>query len=88
MHGYDSYSNVTEKDESDFYSWHWIAMPNGVDSPPSGWMRRTFTSYQYQNSKSAWVTAHIVNKPSQVLVTDGSGHPVLSRSVFFMTRRR
>jgi YD repeat-containing protein len=70
---YDNYSNVIEKDESGFYSCS--GSPCAVAAtPPSGWMRKTFTTYEYQ-SKSSWLTSHIVNKPSQVLVTDGAAHP-------------
>jgi len=60
---YDGYCNLIEKDESDRYT----------GTTPT-WLRKTFTTYQYVNSPS-WVTAHIVNKPAQVLITDGSGHP-------------
>ena len=60
---YDKYCNVIEKDESDFFY---------TGAPP--WLRKTFTTYQYVNSPT-WVTAHIVNKPAQVVVTDGNGIP-------------
>jgi YD repeat-containing protein len=70
---YDLYSNVIEKDESDFYGCTGSPCPVAA-APPSGWLRRTFTTYQYQSTPS-WVKAHIVDKPSQVLVTDGVGHP-------------
>lgn len=71
---YDSYSNIVEEDESDFYIC--AGSPCSVPStPPSGWLRRTFTSYYYEQN-AAWITAHIVNKPYQILVTDGSGNPV------------
>ena len=70
---YDSFSNIVEEDESAFYSCSGSPCP-AASTPPSGWMRKTFTTYGYQ-SKSSWLNAHIVNKPAQVLVTDGSGHP-------------
>lgn len=70
---YDVWGNVTEKDESDYYSCSGTPCP-AASTPPNGWLRKTFASYQYQN-QPAWVTAHIVNKPSQTLITDGSGHP-------------
>jgi len=70
---YDSWCNVIEKDESDFYGCS--GNPCAVSAtPPGGWLRMTFTSYAY-TSKPSWVTAHIVNKPALVLVTDGNGHP-------------
>jgi len=42
--------------------------------PPNGWLRKTFTYYNYQNNPS-WVTANIVNKPEYLLVTNGTGRP-------------
>ena len=77
---YDSYSNVIEKDESDFYvcGSNPCAIPAqnaSLPAPSAGWLRRTYTTYEY-SSNPAWVTAHIVNKPSQVLVTNGNGTPV------------
>lgn len=70
---YDSFSNIVEQDESAFYSCSGSPCP-AASTPPSGWMRKTFTTYEYQSS-SNWLNAHIVNKPAQVLVTDGSAHP-------------
>jgi YD repeat-containing protein len=82
---YDSYGNVTEQDESDWYSCTGspCTVANSVGSaPPGGWLRRTYTTYVYQapylqssTLSQAFLTAHIVNKPSQVLVTDGAGIP-------------
>jgi hypothetical protein len=83
---YDSYGNVTEEDESDWYtcSGSPCAVPNSVgNAPPGGWLRKTYTTYAYQgvapvqspSIASAFQTAHIVSKPSQVLVTNGSGTP-------------
>jgi YD repeat-containing protein len=73
---YDSYANVTEKDESDFNTCTAPCTPPAYPvAPTGGWLRRTFTSYAYATSNPAFVTAHIVNKPYQVLVTDGSGNP-------------
>jgi YD repeat-containing protein len=69
----DSWHNLTEEDESGFYGC--TGSPCSTPSaPPSGWLRKTSTTYQYQNSPT-WAAAHIVNKPSQVLVTDGNSHP-------------
>lgn len=82
QYSYDSYGNVTEKDESDFYACS--GSPCSVPAtPPGGWLRQTFTQYAYQNAyqsnaaaeSAALLTAHIVDKPSRVLVTDGSGNP-------------
>jgi YD repeat-containing protein len=70
---YDSYSNVVEKDESAFYGCSGSPCPV-ASTPPGGWLRKTFTGYQYQIN-SQFLQAHIVNKANQVLVTDGSGHP-------------
>jgi RHS repeat-associated protein len=70
---YDSYNNAIEKDESAFYTCSGSPCPT-ASTPPAGWLRTTFTTYQYQNN-STWVTANIVNKPSQILVTDGNSHP-------------
>ena len=72
---YDSYANLTEKDESDFNACTAPCTPPVYSAPPSGWLRKTFTSYAYATSNPAFVTAHIVNKPYQVLVTNGNGIP-------------
>jgi len=72
-YAYDGQGNIIEQDESDWYGCSGSPC-TAPASPPSGWLRRTFTSYAYQNS-AALAGAHIVNKPSQVLVTDGSGKP-------------
>jgi YD repeat-containing protein len=66
---YDQYNNVIEKDESDFY-----LCPSGVCTPP-GWLRKTLTTY-YWSAHPAYRTAHIVDKPDTVMVTDGSGNPL------------
>jgi RHS repeat-associated protein len=75
---YDSYDNVTEKDESDFYSCSGSTCPDPttgtLPAPTGGWKRITYTQYAY-TTNSALATAHIVNKPSQVLITDGGGTP-------------
>jgi len=60
---YDQYDNVIEKDESGFYT----------GSTPS-WLRKTLTTY-YWSVYPAYQSAHIVNKPYTVMVTDGSGNP-------------
>ena len=71
---YDAYDNITEKDESDFYtcSGDPCTVPS---SPPSGWLRKTLTTY-YWSAYPAYQTAHIVNKTYTATVTDGSGNPV------------
>jgi hypothetical protein len=51
----DSYNNLTEKDESDYYQ---CTSPCTPPATASQWLRKTFTTYQYQ-SVSSWVTAHI-----------------------------
>jgi hypothetical protein len=45
-----------------------------TSSLPS-FLRKTFTSYAYSTSNPAFLNAHIVDKPHQVLITDGVGHP-------------
>jgi YD repeat-containing protein len=73
---YDSLANVIEKDESDFNQCTASCTPPVYPAAPSGgWLRKTLTSYAYATSNPAFVTAHIVDKPSQVLVTNGAGHP-------------
>jgi YD repeat-containing protein len=84
---YDGYNNVVEKDESGFYPCTNLCpapTQNGsLSVPPSGgWLRRTFTTYlgdpAYRVSGQPqynYAQAHIVDKPAQVLITDGSGHP-------------
>jgi YD repeat-containing protein len=77
QNSYDGYGNVVEKDESNFYSCS--GTPCTVPAtPPGGWLRKTFISYAYADTVDypTWITAHIVNKPSQSIVTDGSGKPV------------
>jgi RHS repeat-associated protein len=69
QYAYDGYTNVVEKDESDFNTC--TGLPCPMPTNPS-FLRKTFTSYAYATSNPAFLTAHIVNKPSQVLVTDGS----------------
>jgi hypothetical protein len=60
----DVYGNVTEKDESDFYT----------GSTPI-WLRKTLTTY-YWNAYQSYQTAHIVDRPYTVTVADGSGNPL------------
>ena len=73
QYAYDSHGNVTEQDESDFYSC--TGSPcTAAASPTNGWLRKTLISYWYA-SHPTWVTSHIINKPFQVLVTDNVGHP-------------
>jgi RHS repeat-associated protein len=67
----DAYTNVFEKDESDFNPC--TGSPCPMPTNPS-FLRKTLTTFAY-TSNSAMATAYIVNKPSQVLVTDGSGNP-------------
>jgi YD repeat-containing protein len=81
QYGYDRYLNVVEKDESAFYSCTSpCSMPSSSTSFP--WLRRTFTTYLGTSAFSVpgqpaynYLQAYIVDRPSQVLVTDGSGHP-------------
>ena len=66
---YDKYSNVIEKDESNFY-----ACSSGTCTPPS-WLRKTLSTFYWAQS-AAYQTAHIVDKPYTITVTDGSGNPI------------
>jgi YD repeat-containing protein len=68
---YDQYNNVIEKDESDFLTCSTATPCTG----PIPWLRKTFTSYAYATSNPLFLTAHIVNKPYLVMVTDGNGYP-------------
>jgi RHS repeat-associated protein len=74
VYSYDGYNNVIEKDESDFYPCSGSPCP--VTAVPSTkWLRHTYTQYAYTGSSASDVAmnaAHIVNKPSQVTVTDGT----------------
>ena len=70
MNVYDSWGNVIERDESDFYSC--AGSPCPIPSSQPSWRRSTFTSYAY-TSNTSLANAHIVNKPSKVLITDGVG---------------
>lgn len=88
---HDGFSNVVEKDESDYYSCSGTpcsgptynlypgvaSLVNGFTitmvSPPTGWLRRTYTSYDYMDNATTGV--YINDKPSQVVVTDVSGKP-------------
>jgi RHS repeat-associated protein len=69
-----SYGNVVEKDESDFYPCTISGNSCPMPTTPPSFLRKTLTSYAYANNP-AMAAAHIVDKPSQVLVTDGSGNP-------------
>jgi YD repeat-containing protein len=64
---YDRYDNVIEKDESG-----WYPCASGVCTPPS-WLRKTLSTYYWAQYPS-YQTAHIVDKPYTISVTDGSGH--------------
>ena len=74
---YDSYANITEKDESDFYPCA-ASNPDSTCPVPSmsqgPFLRKTFTAFAYTTNASL-ASAHIVNKPSQIIVTDGNGTP-------------
>jgi len=65
---YDSATSslAIEKDESDFYTCTSPCSPPTTLSSAQ-WLRHTYTSY--------WNGGAIINKPSQVLVTNGSGIP-------------
>ncbi|GGA80321.1 hypothetical protein GCM10011507_34460 [Edaphobacter acidisoli] len=76
---YDGYDNVIEKDESDYYSCS--GNPCAAAANPPAWLRKTFTNYLWSSPNPTqpsypYSQAHIVDKPSQVTVTDGSGNPV------------
>jgi RHS repeat-associated protein len=71
QYGYDypTYSLVIEKDESDIYP---CGSGCSASSPPQTlasnlWLRHTYTTY--------WSGGTIIDRPSQVLVTDGYGVP-------------
>ncbi len=77
---YDKYNNVVEKDESDYYGCSGSPCAPTA-TPTNGWLRKTFTNYLWSNPNSGQPTfgktynqAYIVDKPSQVTVTDGSGN--------------
>jgi RHS repeat-associated protein len=78
---YDGYANVIEKDESDFNTCTSSCTPPAFPAAPSGgWLRSTYTNYLWSNPSAGqppynYTGAHIVDKPSQVLVTNGSGTP-------------
>jgi YD repeat-containing protein len=76
---YDQWENVVEKDESDYYNCgstpcQFPVQGISLTVPSANWLRKTYTIYAY-TTNSALATAHIVNAPSQVLVTDRSGNP-------------
>jgi hypothetical protein len=74
---YDAYSNVTEKDESDYYtctptsSGATCPIPSATQEP---FLRKTYMTPAYR-TKSALLAAHIVDKPGTVIITDGNGNP-------------
>ena len=68
---YDIYYNVTEKDESD---WQPCTSPCSPISSPA-WLRKSYTSFNYWIDKTTVPITYVVNRPSQALVTDGSGVP-------------
>ena len=72
----DAYSNVTEKDESGYYSCSASPLCPGptLSAPTTGWLRKTYTTFAYA-TKTSLAGKHIVDKPSQVIVTDGNGKP-------------
>jgi YD repeat-containing protein len=88
QYSYDQYANVTAKYDSPYYSCS--GSPCSVpSSPPNGWVRETLTKYVWNspmsgqtttfstpNGSATYTQAHIVNKPSQIEVTDGSGNPL------------
>jgi len=72
----DTWGNVTIERESDYYTCG-TSCPDptkGTITPGSGWLRQTYTSFAY-TTNSTLANKHIVNKPSQVAVEDGSGNP-------------
>jgi YD repeat-containing protein len=74
---YDNYgyANVVEKDESGFNQCTGTPCSMPTTSSLPSFLRKTFTSYAYSTSNPAFLNAHIVDKPHQVLITDGVGHP-------------
>jgi YD repeat-containing protein len=86
---YDSWDNVISQLESDYYqcSGTPCSAPTqsaNLPAPSSGWLRETYKQYAYNATaslggqsllNSAFVGAHIVDKPAQVAVTNGSGNP-------------
>lgn len=66
---FDQWDNAIEKDETDFFPCS--GSPCSVATPTT-WLRKTFTTYAY-TTNSTLAGKHIVNKPSHVLITDGSG---------------
>ncbi len=83
---YDQWDNVTSEFESDYNpcSGTPCAAPTQSTNLPSpGWLRETYTQYAYSATaslgsqsllNSAFTAAHIINKPAEVTVTDGSGN--------------
>lgn len=61
QNSYDSYDNVIEKDESDFYTCSSNPCPDPtkgtLSAPSAGWKRITYTNYAY-STNSALATAH------------------------------
>lgn len=86
---YDSWDNESSQFDSDYYqcSGTPCSAPTqsaNLPAPSSGWLRETYTQYAYDATaglggqsllNSAFAGAHIVNKPAQVAVTNGSGNP-------------
>lgn len=88
---YDQWDNVVEKDESDLYSYSstLCSVPSGkwlrktFTSYPTSFCAGTpgsgLSMYGYSacptGTPENFDAGHIVNKPSQVVVTDGSNHP-------------
>jgi len=64
---YDAYNNVTEKDESDYNSCSGSCL---IPSTMPSWLRSTYTQYS-----SAMLSSYIVDKPAQIVVTNGTGTP-------------
>jgi hypothetical protein len=85
QYNYDTYSNEIEKDESDFYGCSGTPCPGPtyavlMPAPQAGWLRSTFTNYLWSSPASGqpgynYTQAHIVDKPSRVLVASGNGTP-------------
>jgi RHS repeat-associated protein len=77
---YDAYDNIIEKDESDFDPC--TGSPCPTNSSPT-WLRKTYTTYA---SDAALINAHIVNKPSKIVVAYGDGTPVSLTSYTYDSR--
>lgn len=87
QYAYDAWNNITEKDESDFYTCTGSPCP-ASSSPSNGWLKKTEYRYLYSNPTSSqptfdYTSSHILDKPSQISVFDGSGHLVAQQQYIY-----